>query len=436
MLTYHSREEGSKPSDSAPVVPNSTPTLTTSPSKHAVNKPSGLRSAFAPSPLALPQNNRRPGSNLRAPSSPLSASPLSPLRHASSSSAINGSDNFHQLRHTASSLTMNSEVLPSPIVINRPSALSRPPAATSDSSQPTSPTASKPHRPSVSGAESRPSLDSKLSHPARQESLDESSKSLGRNASLRSKLSISALRKKNDGGRAPSRTDSNMDDGASMISSTTADTETVQVKGGDFELVKPTLPIPSRNSEDSLATSTYSAPNPDFFRTDSPALSFSSGGAGSGPYSPVLAEPDRSASPPLTAKPTAPVDSSSVEAHRQRELKWMSIFSSVPASQARKTKKVRRLLFEGVPASVRYMVWSHLTDSKAKRMQNVYARLCDRGPVSATPEILRDVVKCFPQHQQLHPANGPLLSLLQAYLTMVPDVDYQIGMFICLGVAR
>ncbi|KDQ23018.1 hypothetical protein PLEOSDRAFT_12439, partial [Pleurotus ostreatus PC15] len=50
-----------------------------------------------------------------------------------------------------------------------------------------------------------------------------------------------------------------------------------------------------------------------------------------------------------------------MEGHRQRELRWIALMSSVPASQARKSKKVKKLLIEGVPSSVRYLVWIHLT---------------------------------------------------------------------------
>jgi TBC1 domain family member 10 len=64
-----------------------------------------------------------------------------------------------------------------------------------------------------------------------------------------------------------------------------------------------------------------------------------------------------------------------MDAHRQRELKWMSLISSFPAAQARKNKKVKRLLMEGVPSSVRYLVWARLIDSKARAMLGLYSQL-------------------------------------------------------------
>ena len=99
--------------------------------------------------------------------------------------------------------------------------------------------------------------------------------------------------------------------------------------------------------------------------------------------------------------------------------------SGVPPSQSRKSKKIRRLLQEGVPASVRYLVWAHLTDSKSKRMDGLYARLGKRERVAAAPSIERDVQRCFVNHPELQ--DGSLANLLQAYLTMVPDIQYSRG---------
>ncbi|KAG1730110.1 RabGAP TBC [Suillus paluster] len=126
---------------------------------------------------------------------------------------------------------------------------------------------------------------------------------------------------------------------------------------------------------------------------------------------------------------TPPVESPvSIDAHRQREIKWMALLPIVPPSQARKNKKVKRLLLEGVPSSVRYLVWCHLTDSKARAIPGVYAQLGKRQRVPAFSDIERDAKTYFPDQTQLHPLDGPLVSLLQAYLNMVPDIQYSSGL--------
>lgn len=82
---------------------------------------------------------------------------------------------------------------------------------------------------------------------------------------------------------------------------------------------------------------------------------------------------------------------------------------------------------EGVPSSVRYLVWAHLTDSKARGMPGLYAQLGKRGKVPAFSDIERDAQRCYSDQPQLHSAQGTLPSLLQAYLTMVPDIQYETG---------
>jgi hypothetical protein len=118
-----------------------------------------------------------------------------------------------------------------------------------------------------------------------------------------------------------------------------------------------------------------------------------------------------------------------MDAHRQREQKWMSVLSAVPPSQSKKSKKVKKLLLEGVPSSVRYLVWTHLTDGKARSVPGVYAQLGARGRVPAFVDIEKDVQRCFNDHPHLQSMQGSILALLQAYLTMVPDVQYSTGKF-------
>jgi hypothetical protein len=130
--------------------------------------------------------------------------------------------------------------------------------------------------------------------------------------------------------------------------------------------------------------------------------------------------------PPVTTSAASSVGTA-VEAHRARELKWISVMSTTPPSQARKGKKIRKLLQEGVPASVRYQVWAHFTDSKAKRIEGLYAQFGGREKVPAFAEIQRDARVCFEGDSRLSLPNGPLVSLLQAYLTMVPDIQYSKG---------
>lgn len=198
----------------------------------------------------------------------------------------------------------------------------------------------------------------------------------------------------------------------------------VEAENIEFELIRPSMPqVSRRSSEDSAviprepASLQLDGRFTSHLRADSPAVS-SISGASSVPRSPI-GEP---------FKPSKTSDAeSSMDAHRQRELKWMSLISAVPAAQARKNKKVKKLLMEGVPSSVRYLVWAHLMDSKARGMPGLYSQLGKRGKVPAFNNIEHDAQICYPGHPQLHTAQGTLVALLQSYLTMVPDIQYETG---------
>jgi hypothetical protein len=115
------------------------------------------------------------------------------------------------------------------------------------------------------------------------------------------------------------------------------------------------------------------------------------------------------------------------EAHRARELKWISSMNTISSPQARKNKKIRKLLQDPVPDSVRYLVWAHVLDAKAKRISNVYSQIGNRprGPISE--QIERDAQRCFSQQPHLRDPKGPLISVVNAYLAMVPDIRYHPG---------
>jgi len=66
-------------------------------------------------------------------------------------------------------------------------------------------------------------------------------------------------------------------------------------------------------------------------------------------------------------------------------------------------------------------------------MPGLYAQLGKRDKVPAFDDIERDARKCYPDQLQLHTAQGTLVSLLQAYLTMVPDIQYETGLSYIAG---
>lgn len=191
----------------------------------------------------------------------------------------------------------------------------------------------------------------------------------------------------------------------------------VSVKDMDFELVAPTVPRSplATSSADSLLVPGASADVRSSIDVRASSLSLR------------RLQSEKPIGGERVAKVT---DAAAAEAHRQRESRWISVLSSTSPSQARKTKRIRKLVLEGVPASVRYRVWAHLTDSKAKRMDGLYATLGRRGEVAQSPDIQQDAHTIFQDEPLL---DRSLVDVLQAYLNMVPDVQYSKGLAMIAG---
>ncbi|KAF8329853.1 rab-GTPase-TBC domain-containing protein [Cantharellus anzutake] len=130
---------------------------------------------------------------------------------------------------------------------------------------------------------------------------------------------------------------------------------------------------------------------------------------------------------------TSPVNAKYRELHRQLESKWLSAMNSTPSAEAKKSRKIRKLVLDGIPASVRGVVWLYLTDSKGRRMPGLYEKLCMRGKVAASDEIWMDIQSHFSGHIHLCDPDGPLMSLLQAYFCMVPDTEYNYSLSLVAG---
>lgn len=51
------------------------------------------------------------------------------------------------------------------------------------------------------------------------------------------------------------------------------------------------------------------------------------------------------------------IASANAENHRQLELKWISAMSAIPSAEAAKSRKIKKLVIDGIPGSVRGVVW-------------------------------------------------------------------------------
>lgn len=388
------------------------------------------RPTHVPSPLSLPAINNPESASLTLPNGNTRTGPPSPNLNATDRSKTYKSS----LRQVASSGLLRLGGDPGQSESNGSRQEKSGPRTSNDKREgsPTKPM-QRPMSHGTTQVEESDRDHSDLTAPSAIQGGSTSPSPMGRSASLRSKLSMPTLRTKNATGR-PSRDGQEPHLSPSPLGSGPGneDEERIQVKDMEFELVKPVLKTSGlRHSDDNLV-SQVASPETDSIRsgmegsnvrrTESPA------------FSPATAHPR-----PPNAKSSS-VDSlagfrgpsaiqlASIEAHRVREQKWMSIISNNPSSQARKSKKVKRLLMEGVPSSVRGKVWGHVTDSQARRMENLFAQLVKKAPKQIIPVVQQDVERCFPDHPHLQDPQGSLANVLLAYTAMVPDIRYRTGM--------
>ncbi|XP_006457379.1 hypothetical protein AGABI2DRAFT_123249 [Agaricus bisporus var. bisporus H97] len=422
---------GSPPARTIPDLPRSlmpsvrrSSTISSSQELATINKSPPLNSPLRPSPLnSSPQKLGFANSGPKSPSSPLSqfygASSNANPPPSPSTPSIQTLQIPRPLRQATSSVTLDESTLSGSSL-----SLNNDPESSSSNSKPSSqePPASRDHVQSGDQAEFEPTTP-------QNDNPTSPIPPIHRQLSLRAKLSLPNLRRNwNKPEEMP-------------IPSPRSEHEvsgTVQVEDLDFELIRPTLPFQNaRTSEDSVSRETIAEMSvQDGEPLQHPGSPTSSVG---GAKSPATAEsfswprPSVSSSaPPIITRATADAESN-MDAHRQRETKWMSFIGSLPPSQWRKSKKVKKLIHEGVPSSVRYLIWSNLTDGKAKVVPGVYYQLGNRDRIPVANMIEEDIRACFQDQPHLQGKRGPVLALLQAYLTMVPDVQYTMGLTLIAG---
>lgn len=187
---------------------------------------------------------------------------------------------------------------------------------------------------------------------------------VSRTQSLRSKISLSAMRN-----NARRRNDSTQ--------TTDVKEETVEVEDMEFTLIRPTIThqLSARDSDDGRESESVHSftgglsipqdgsngglqPDRESARSYSPAPSPLS------PLSPYERTFAAMIPPPLPSGSghselgaTRPVSPRSVQSHRQLELKWITAMGAIPSSEAKKNKKIKKLVIDGIPGSVRGVVW-------------------------------------------------------------------------------
>ncbi|GAA5936699.1 uncharacterized protein JCM15063_001960 [Sporobolomyces koalae] len=212
------------------------------------------------------------------------------------------------------------------------------------------------------------------------------------------------------------------------ISNKDFEEETIQIGASAFEIVKPYAALVVRDQEPLDDLASLDSPDSsalshndhyvDPYHLSNPATpshlgnSFSNAQSHFSPPTPQSVEGDHR----------------SVQDHRARELKWVQTLSSgLSAAQLRKSKKMRTLVYGGIPSSVRGKVWSFLAESDREREPELFARLSSKGPSRHSAAYEQDLDTLLLDHPQFARASAgreDLVTVLNAFSHLDPQLGY------------
>ncbi|XP_043921524.1 TBC1 domain family member 10A [Protopterus annectens] len=120
-----------------------------------------------------------------------------------------------------------------------------------------------------------------------------------------------------------------------------------------------------------------------------------------------------------------------VDVLRQRELKWLEMFSNWDKWMAKRHKKIQLRCQKGIPPSVRGRAWQYLSGSKVKMEQNK-GKFEELDSLPGDPKwvdiIERDLHRQFPFHEMFISKEGhgqkDLFRVLKAYTLHRPEEGY------------
>lgn len=194
------------------------------------------------------------------------------------------------------------------------------------------------------------------------------------------------------------------------ISSKDFEDETIKLKEGHFEMVKPLRDALQGDDElEELKSPSSTVGRPSMAVS---SRSYEDSGSSEGGHAGDVRSAASSFSPPT----------GSVENHRANELQWVKLLgSSSGAASLRKSKKVRALVHAGIPSSVRGRVWCSLAGVEDVKIEGFYQvrfvllalppnaelmliatlqTLCDMPRIPLYDEIEEDLARTLHDHPQ------------------------------------
>ncbi|CAG8469014.1 1797_t:CDS:10 [Ambispora leptoticha] len=126
------------------------------------------------------------------------------------------------------------------------------------------------------------------------------------------------------------------------------------------------------------------------------------------------------------------MNSRNIRLYREHEIKWLNIITTMDTATARKSRRIKKLVRQGIPESVRGKAWQFMAGADKFRKPNVYEVLRKREKLPIYDVIERDIHRCYPDHIQFREGNSSgqsdLHDVLRAYAHYNPAVGYCQGM--------
>ncbi|CBQ72348.1 related to MDR1-Mac1p interacting protein [Sporisorium reilianum SRZ2] len=127
--------------------------------------------------------------------------------------------------------------------------------------------------------------------------------------------------------------------------------------------------------------------------------------------------------------------------------KWASVLAENDVVAAKKSRKVKKLVRTGVPASLRREVWLFLANASVRRRPGLFEQLCKtsqgtrgkRGKEEAYETIEKDLHRTLPDHRlfmgETATGRADLEGILKSYVHFNPMLGYTQGMGLLAGFA-
>ncbi|EPQ29394.1 uncharacterized protein PFL1_03149 [Pseudozyma flocculosa PF-1] len=127
--------------------------------------------------------------------------------------------------------------------------------------------------------------------------------------------------------------------------------------------------------------------------------------------------------------------------------RWLALFKEDDVAAAKKSRKVKKLVRQGIPPSIRGQAWLFLANASVRRRAGLFEQLCKtslapkgkKGKEALYDAIDKDLDRSFPDHRlfmgESATGKADLEAILKSYVHFNPVIGYTQGMGLLAGLA-